>query len=607
MSKSQIRSSQVVTTFGPGAMVDLPESSVIIAGLDHWKYDLANLPFVIVEEPRLSAKLAVILQQPTVQLRLPPPAGDDLQTFKPRVPGWIFPNWFIVQRTEMSPLRFRRRRLIHGNNLDAGQFRDHDGKKHPAVPVRFVRACECGHLGDLDWNTFVHGTDTGCRRDLWMEERGTTGDLAEVWVVCECGKERAMSQAAQRDLKALGNCNGSRPWLGPGTKEQCGRPNRMLLRGASNAYFPQLLPVISIPDSKAAVDDRIRSAWNAGLGTASSPEELKFVLKIPNVASLVKGLSEPQVWESIQRVRSGVGLADRPVKEVEFEAMSEAGDEVGADEPEGIFFARALPKEKWSAPWMHGIERIALVHRLREVIAQVGFTRFESARPDIAGELDLDVERAPLTTNCDWLPAVEHRGEGIFLQFSPDVVQEWLKRPAVIDRGRQLEAGYSLWKAEHEKSSRRFAGLPYILLHSFAHLLLVSISLECGYPASSLRERIYAPDGVNLKGCYGILIYTGSSDAEGTLGGLVLAGRDIRRHVRRALEMARLCSNDPVCAAHTPHAHDHQPLAGSACHGCLFVAETSCEQRNEFLDRSLVVPTVENLNCDFFPSDDLGV
>ncbi len=128
-----------------------------------------------------------------------------------------------------------------------------------------------------------------------------------------------------------------------------------------------------------------------------------------------------------------------------------------------------------------------------------------------------------------------------------------------------------------------------------AHLLLTAISLECGYPASSLRERIFAaPD------CYGILIYTGSSDAEGTLGGLVVAAREIRRHMRRALESGALCSNDPVCANHAPARHDHQHLHGSACHGCLLTAETSCEQRNEFLDRALVVPTVEALGAEFF-------
>jgi hypothetical protein len=158
-----------------------------------------------------------------------------------------------------------------------------------------------------------------------------------------------------------------------------------------------------------------------------------------------------------------------------------------------------------------------------------------------------------------------------------------------------LLAGFEFWKKEHENSSRDFPKIEYYLLHSLAHLLLTAISLECGYPASSLRERIYAAPGR-----YGILIYTGSSDAEGTLGGLVLAGRDIQRHVRRALDLALLCSNDPVCAYHTPGEHDHQPLLGSACHGCLLVAETSCEQRNDFLDRALVVPTVESVDAEFF-------
>jgi hypothetical protein len=133
------------------------------------------------------------------------------------------------------------------------------------------------------------------------------------------------------------------------------------------------------------------------------------------------------------------------------------------------------------------------------------------------------------------------------------------------------------------------------MLHSLAHLLITAISLECGYPASSLRERIYAaPER------YGILIYTGSSDAEGTLGGLVEAGREIRKHMRRALDLAALCSNDPVCAHHLPSEHDYQPLLGSACHGCLLISETSCEQHNDFLDRGCLIPTVEGSGAEFF-------
>ena len=115
------------------------------------------------------------------------------------------------------------------------KFPDEDRKKYPVVPVRFVRACRKGHVGDIDWKSFVHGTNAGCPRNLWLEERGTSGDMDEIFVVCDCGEQRAMSQAVRTDLRALGSCNGNRPWLGPGTKESCGEANRLLIRSASNA------------------------------------------------------------------------------------------------------------------------------------------------------------------------------------------------------------------------------------------------------------------------------------------------------------------------------------------------------------------------------------
>ena len=146
-----------------------------------------------------------------------------------------------------------------------------------------------------------------------------------------------------------------------------------------------------------------------------------------------------------------------------------------------------------------------------------------------------------------------------------------------------------------------FPGLPYVMLHSLSHMLMTSIALDCGYPASSLRERVYAGDGG-----YGILIYTGSSDSEGTLGGLVETGRRFAEHLRRALRDNLLCSNDPVCAEHAPDtSYEGRPLQGAACHGCLLISETSCEQRNDFLDRAVVVPTVSTPDAAFFNTDDL--
>jgi len=163
-------------------------------------------------------------------------------------------------------------------------------------------------------------------------------------------------------------------------------------------------------------------------------------------------------------------------------------------------------------------------------------------------------------------------------------------------RDRQLKGGFECWLKDHEKSHRKYPELEYILLHSLSHLLITAVSLECGYPASSIRERIYA------KGYgYGILLYTGTPDAEGTMGGLVEAGRQIARHLKAGIDLGRLCSNDPVCAQHPPeNQHECRFLHGAACHGCLLIAETSCEQHNDFLDRALVISTVDSNGAEFF-------
>jgi len=285
------------------------------------------------------------------------------------------------------------------------------------------------------------------------------------------------------------------------------------------------------------------------------------------------------------------------VKHAELETLIASEEEIGQDRPDGNFFARSLPDKIWDRPWMDVIERVVLVHRLREVAALVGFTRFEAAAPDIEGELEIGVKRAALARELSWVPAIENKGEGIFLQFNSNAVTSWVERANLQERRNSLNAGFAHWRSDHISSHREFPELPYIMLHSFSHLLITAVALECGYPASSIRERIYALPDVG----YGVLIYTGTSDAEGTLGGLIQVGRQIHEYVRQALALGELCSNDPVCSQHDPqNPHEGRFLHGAACHGCLLMAETSCEQHNEFLDRALVVPTLDNLGIHFF-------
>lgn len=594
--QGEIRQSQIITTFGPGSMVDLPSHSVLISGLDFW------LPGgEVISEPRLSKKLAHVLSVPSINLRTPPAADNDPNAPMTGVPVFQFPEWFITQDLEeQTKPGVRSRLLVHRKSLTMGKYIDRDRKKRPVVPVRFVRACRRGHIGDIDWYAFTHNGPSECakqQRQLYVDERGTSGDLTEVWIRCECGKaERSMAQAAHLQNKALGMCDGIRPWLGPYTRETCGEPSRLLIRSASNAYFPQLMSVISLPDRDEIVKRAVDAIWQF-LEAVEGIDDLRYERKKAAVKAALEGLSDEEIYMEIKSRRLGGAKPDKSVKVAELETLISAKVEIGEDRPEGVFYARLLPPSVWDRAWMKTIERVVLVHRLREVEAQVGFTRFEAAAADTEGELDIGVQRAALGREITWLPAIENKGEGVFLQFNPKLIQTWISRPATITRGMRLAEGFKLWKKEHQGAKREFPGLPYLMLHSFSHLLITAVALECGYPASSIRERIYAIPEVG----YGVLLYTGSSDSEGTLGGLVEVGRRIHDSVRNALDMGTLCSNDPVCAQHDPpNSHERRFLHGSACHGCLLISETSCEQHNDFLDRALVVRTVENLGAEFF-------
>ncbi|MCP4891673.1 MAG: DUF1998 domain-containing protein [Planctomycetaceae bacterium] len=591
----QIRQSQLVTSFGPGSIMDLPNHSVIIGGLETWSYGGDEI-----FEPRLVDKLKTLFDPPLNTLRLypPPPDLDDPTAPQTGITAWQFPEWFITQDVDMKQDKglVRSRMLVHRKRLTKGKFIDDDRKKRSVVPIRFVRACRKGHIGDIDWYTFAHSDKTECRRQMWLDEHGTSGDINEVYVRCECGKRRPLAEAVGYDSTALGYCDGNRPWLGPYSKETCTEMNRLLIRQASNAYFSQRMSVISLPDRNEDVRDAVQSVWDF-VSEIDEAGEVKYERKKAKVQTVLEGFTDYEVFEEIKVRRGQSAEKGKSVKQAELETLIASKDEIGEDRPDGDFFSRNLPRDTWDKSWMKDIERVVLVHRLREVIAQVGFTRFEAISPDIDGELEIGVQRSMLAREISWLPAVENRGEGVFIQFSKEAIDNWCSRTDVVRRNLQLERGFRIWGEDHKSSKRPYPGLPYLLLHSFSHLMVTAVALECGYPASSIRERIYAiPDAG-----YGVLLYTATSDAEGTLGGLVQVGKQIHEHVRNALEMGELCSNDPVCAQHDPaDQHERRFLHGAACHGCLLISETSCEQHNEFLDRALVVPTVDNLGVEFF-------
>lgn len=593
-STGQIRRSQVITTYGPGALIDLPRDSAIMAGIDDWGSALERL-----DEPRVQQVLARMTGVRGPELRIPPvPDPAEFWSTSPKgIDAYRFPEWFIVQESPKwaepaSPDRPRSRRLVHLRALDKGRF---DGRS--VVATRFVMACPRGHVADFPWSAFVHRGPTRCLGPLWLDETGATGELANLRVRCGCGKSRLMTEANDLHAKALGFCTGARPWLGTDAREACSQPGRLLIRTATNAYFPLVVRALSIPEKGAAIDQAVGGVWKV-LMAVENPADLTSFRKLPDVAHALAGSDDEDVMAAIER-RRGAATRNRSVKNVEIEAILAVPEGFGDDVPiNPDFHARKLGRRDLSSRFGKLVETVVQVHRLREVLALGGFTRLEGPMPDIDGEYRDDVERADISIDPRWFPAVENRGEGVLIHFSADAIREWLARREVSRQIRQLEIGHAEW-ARARRLPPPFPGGTYVMLHTLSHLLLQSIADRCGYPAASIRERVYVDDESRR---YGVLLYTSSPDAEGTLGGLVQQARQIEGHIERALRTAALCSNDPVCAQHAPASSiERRWLHGAACHGCALVAETSCEMRNDYLDRALVVPTLHVRDAAFFP------
>jgi hypothetical protein len=564
-----------------------------VGGLETWPRtdDLEKIV-----EVRLAAKLELMTGVRAPLLFAPPPDAAELGESPPGIGAWRFPQIFVVQETGNEEDRERSRRIVHRKHLDErGRF---DGRD--VVATRFVRGCPRGHIDDIDWRGYVHGPEVVCSRPLWLDERGTSGDLADLVVRCECGiKSRSLYEASVIENLPLGKCRGARPWLGLNANEDCSLPGRLLIRTASNAYFPQVVTALSLPDRGAAVETAVRELWD-DLQIVESDADLVFLKKKPKITAKLAAFSDSEVLEAIREAKRGKA-EDRPLKQVELEALLAAPEGFGDDVPvDPNFHARRLPDRIWRhSDRSDGIEAVIQLHRLREILALVGFTRFEAITPDINGEYESDVKRAQIALEPSWFPAVENRGEGVFLQLRSDAVKAWMERRLVADRVDSLKAGHEQW-AHERKAKRLFPGGPYVLLHTLSHLLIQSLAMRCGYPASSLRERIYADSNSSR---FGILLYTGSPDSEGTLGGLVQQARHFEEHLLRALRMGALCSNDPICAQHDAGTSmEKRWLHGAACHGCALVAETSCEMRNDYLDRALVMPILGLSDAAFFKS-----
>jgi hypothetical protein len=272
---------------------------------------------------------------------------------------------------------------------------------------------------------------------------------------------------------------------------------RRVLWGLCNAgsaqysYFPQLLSVISIPDPDEQLRKAVDSVWDM-VEMVDTLDELRYERKKAKVKTALDDLKDDIVLAEIKRRRAGADKPWKPIKQAEIEMLLSAGEEIGDDTPEGDFYARRLKSDNYPKWLSAKLSRVVRVDRLKEVVAQVGFTRFEAASPTI-DELDVNVKRAELATDVAWLPAVENRGEGIVLGFRPEIIADWLKRQQLTERGTTLLAGFNAWRRSHSGSVSGSSLHTAPLLVSFAnHRRVIGVRLFRVLDSrADLRRRIW--------------------------------------------------------------------------------------------------------------------
>lgn len=593
-----VRPTQLLHTYGVGAMVDLPNIAAMVMGLDDWKLQYATP----VGEERLLAAVRGQLGRQVERLMLPPVDPDDsnrdpLNGPRIGVPVAAFPQWYRCPWCDLvAPLSSGLFELqADPYRPDRVRYRHTACNKSPnppaVLPTRFQLACSHGHIDDFPWLRFTHSGATSCNGPLRLRKFGVGDEAANLMVHCDsCGTTRSLVEAFGDAAKddPLFACRGRRPHLRDFEPGGCGEQAETMLLGASNSWFGITLSALSIPRHVDRLPQLIEEKW-VTLQHVVSPEVLAAFRAVGNLRGFEE-FDDGAVWQAIVTKRSGAGavVENTDLKEPEWQVFSMPDPSRNATDFELTPVAPPVGFEAY-------FEKVVRVERLREVRALVGFTRIESPG-DYADPQDIPAElRAPLSRSApSWVPVSEVRGEGLFLHFKRDVLIDWATKNA--GREAEFRAAHSAWKTARAmpNPTEGFPGLRFAVIHSFSHALMRQLALQSGYSAASIRERIYCDaDGGGMP-MAGLLLYTAAPDSEGTLGGLVSQGEPERlgRLVRQALEAMQLCTSDPLCAEHHPGSDGTASLHGAACHACQFAPETSCERGNKYLDRSLLVPTM---------------
>ncbi len=631
-----IRRGQLIVPFGVGAMIDFPEDTLMTAGLDSWPFEIAGtqaqkdsiLDATKITDSRLQRRLSEMYKKrvdfflmPSEGKRQNGQRGDHLHPMSfVRFPTYLTcPRCNVLKQYGLDVSATPKCDSPHRHEKGSGKLCSELAPKYRYFmqPVRFLVACDRGHIDDFPWLQWVHRGEA-CEKPgsaLFLKSTGAPG-LAGTVVYCTCGRKRDMTGAftlgeIEKHLPN-GCCTGRRPWLGKENQwSHCDNPNapRTVQRGSAGIHFSHIMTSILIPPysrsirvhlDKPKIWQEIEVILGDSLNNIDGEDQLneyghKFMaLK----AKLSKFNEDAFIKTAIAKFNEqsadyeAIDLDDELYRFREYQAF------VGERPPvqDRAFFDIKKKDINDYKDWMRDFfSSIVLVEQLKETRVYTGFSRIT---PLLSG----DPCEAPISEkNLNWLPAIEVRGEGIFFQFNITEVKKFVLERIKIGSAQGLNEKVQtrISNGAANLVRRNSVTEEFLLVHSFSHALIRQLAFECGYDTSSLKERIFVGKNEELEMC-AVLIYTANGDSEGSLGGLVERARPglLEQTIYDAVVGSAFCSNDPVCTESGITGQNKDNVV--ACHACNMLPETSCEHGNYLLDRSALLGQPQHPGKGYF-------
>lgn len=573
-----VRQSQLISTFGVGSIVDFVHDTVIIAGVDNWdagdnweerKLFNNNLQAITGVEHFLAPKTAV----------------NTLYTKSQDVESYIFPQklYCPICKHIIDVRELGNQNKKHSCFMPSATKPDKTCGGH-LVASRFAIVCPNGHIEDFPYSWWVHHgkkCEKSTSPHIIMYNFDNRSDIDSLIVECEdCKAKRGMALAFSKNAFAGENgypCSGKHPHLGKDYTSECAEIMIARLRSSSSVYFPATLSALTIPPwSRKAVQlieaEYEELADREQYGEKAVSEYVKRKI-LPRAKNLITFSDLMSAYRLVKEQKSSYKMqTEADIFAAEYDVLCRGT----ANDNEYVASKTTVP-----VGFERIFEAITVIEKLTVINALVGFTRINPWDGSLSSN-----QLAPLArTKKNWLPAVKLLGEGIFFKFNQETLDAWER--AVGNRYQDMASELTESFLENDRFSHK-----YVVLHTFAHLLIRQLSDDCGYSTSSIKEKIYSTymDDPNRPNMCGVLVYLATSDSEGSLGGLISIASDPKRMesvLRNMLHKALWCSADPLCSTSTQQGF--HSLNYAACHDCVLLPETSCEFRNVLLDRISIV------------------